>query len=121
MFFIMGISQKEEKLKFDELTVCKCCGKYGHIEIYVTYMYFMFFFIPIFKWNKNYFVRMTCCNSVGRLDDEVGKQIEKGQEVSLDINEVEFNIQENSVKVCSNCGYTTQEDFKFCPKCSNKL
>ena len=27
----------------------------------------------------------------------------------------------SSVKVCQNCGYMTDEDFDFCPKCSKRL
>ena len=52
MFFIMGVSQNQKKLDFKQLNVCKCCGKYSNIEVYMTYWYFMFFFIPIIKWNK---------------------------------------------------------------------
>ncbi|MFR4404383.1 MAG: zinc-ribbon domain-containing protein [Agathobacter rectalis] len=25
------------------------------------------------------------------------------------------------MKRCSNCGYTTTEDFEFCPKCGRRL
>ena len=27
----------------------------------------------------------------------------------------------NTIKRCSNCGYTTTEDFEFCPKCGRRL
>ena len=50
----MGVSQNQKKLDFKQLNVCKCCGKYSNIEVYMTYWYFMFFFIPIIKWNKEY-------------------------------------------------------------------
>lgn len=86
MFFIMGISQKEKQLNFDQLVVCKCCGRYGHIEVFVTYSYFMFFFIPILKWNKHYYVKMNCCDSICELDMEIGQAIEKGKMDSLEVN-----------------------------------
>ena len=51
MFFIMGISNGEKKLAFDQLEICNCCGKYGHLEVYMTYMFFSFFFISDFNIN----------------------------------------------------------------------
>lgn len=95
MFFIMGVSQEEKKLDFDEFTICRCCRKYGHVEVYISYWYFMFFFIPLFKWNKTYFVKMTCCNKVGKLDNEIGRKIEKKEKVSLDVDDIEFIDLEN--------------------------
>lgn len=121
MFFIMGVSQKQNKLEFDELTICKCCGKYGHIEVFMSYCYFMFFFIPLFKWNKEYFIKMSCCNQLGKLDNAIGRKIERKEQVILNIEDIDFNIVENSIKGCTNCGYTTDEDFNYCPKCSTKL
>ncbi len=60
MFFIMGVSQNQKKLDFKQLNVCKkCCGKYSNIEVYMTYWYFMFFFIPIIKWNKEYYIKTS--------------------------------------------------------------
>lgn len=90
MFFIMGVSQEEKKLDFDEFTICKYCEKYGHVEVYISYWYFMFFFIPLFKWNKTYFVKMTCCNKIGKLNNEIGRKIEKKEKVSLDLDNIEF-------------------------------
>lgn len=121
MFFIMGISQKEKKLNFDQLMICKCCGKYGHIEVFMTYTYFMFFFIPIIKWNKRYFIRMSCCSSTTELLSELGKKIEQGQAVSLDSENLNFGHYETRMKFCSNCGFTTTEDFQFCPKCGKSF
>ena len=33
MFFIMGVSQGQKKLNFDQLIVCGRCGRYGHLEV----------------------------------------------------------------------------------------
>lgn len=121
MFFIMGVSQNQKKLEYNQINVCKCCGKYSNIEVYMTYWYFMFFFIPIFKWNKEYYIKTNCCNSIAKVDNEIGKKIENGEHVSINIDELDFGCNENTTKHCSICGYTTNEDFTYCPKCSNKL
>lgn len=121
MFFIIGVSQNQKKLDFKQLNVCKCCGKYSNIEVYMTYWYFMFFFIPIIKWNKEYYIKTSCCEKVSKIAPEIGRRIEKGEEVNLNIDEIDFGQIEDNVKICTNCGYTTEEDFIYCPKCSNKL
>ncbi|HEX3076754.1 MAG TPA: zinc ribbon domain-containing protein [Lachnospiraceae bacterium] len=121
MFFIMGISQKEKKLNYDKLVICKCCGKYGHVEVFMTYSYFMFFFIPLFKWNRHYFIRMNCCGSTCELNTELGRAIEQGADVVINPDNMNFTGRENRVKHCSYCGYTTMEDFEFCPKCGKSF
>ena len=37
MFFIFGISSKEEKLDFSQTMICKTCGAYGRLEAFMTY------------------------------------------------------------------------------------
>ena len=121
MFFIMGISNGEKKLNFDQLEICRRCGQYGHLEIYMTYMYFMFFFLPIFKWNKRYYAKMSCCGSVCELRPEVGKEIAQGNLTHLNVEELDFAKQAYSMKSCQNCGFSTMDDFQYCPKCGSKL
>ncbi len=125
MFFIMGISSGQKQLDFDQVEICTCCGKYGHMKVFMTYTYLMFFFIPLFKWNKRYFVRMSCCNSMAELDRETGQGIERGQIHHLDIRALNFSVNNGrlgrELRRCPNCGYTTEENFDFCPKCGNPL
>jgi len=121
MFLIMGINQSEKRLNFNQLAICKCCGKYGHVEVFMSYTYFMLFFIPIIKWNKRYYVRMSCCGSVSEISEETGKAIERGQITELNMDTLNFGWRESNVRHCVNCGFTTTEDFKFCPKCGREM
>jgi hypothetical protein len=121
MFFILGISQKEKKLDYDELVVCKCCNKYGHIEVFLTYSYFFLFFIPIFKWNKKYYVRMSCCNAIAEIEDELGRKIERNEISHIDLDKIDLHCNGTREKICSNCGYLAEEDFIYCPRCGAKL
>lgn len=121
MFFIMGISQKEKKLSFDQLSVCKCCGRYGHIEVFMTYTYLMFFFIPLFKWNIRYYVKISCCGAVSEISKDMGRAIERGEITSINIEELNFNGGDGDIKRCHYCGYVTNEDFKYCPKCGKPI
>jgi hypothetical protein len=121
MFFIMGISSKEKKLDFNQMTVCSCCGKYGHIEVFMTYMYFSLFFLPLFKWSRRYYVRMTCCGAECEIDSTLGKAIASGEVKELRPENLHFTSSWTGEKRCSFCGYTTTEDFKYCPKCGREL
>lgn len=123
MFFIMGINNGEKRLDFTQTVICPCCGKYGRYEVYFSYMCFSLFFIPIFKWNKEYYVRTTCCNSVSKISNELGERIKRGEVKEINPLDLNFNNSNNNLlyKTCSNCGFTTNEDFKYCPNCGNVL
>lgn len=90
MFFIMGINNGQKKLNFSQYMTCTCCGRSVNVELFVTYTYFMFFFIPLFKWNRRYFAVARCCNASAQLDPETGKAIERGEKDHLDPSEVNF-------------------------------
>ena len=122
MFFIMGINQGKKKLNFDQLIVCGNCGKYGHLEVYLIYSCLSLFFIPVFKWGRQYCVRTSCCDKVVTIDSELGRQIERGQVTSLpeDIIPATFGT-DSGKKHCHNCGFETDEDYQFCPKCGREL
>lgn len=121
MFFIMEISQKEKKLDFQQLAICSYCGLYGQIEVYMSYSYFMLFFIPLFKWNRQYFIRMACCGETAMLDNETGEAFASGENVILDLENVNFPCGHRHVKRCMNCGFSTAEDFKYCPDCGKLI
>ena len=98
MIFIGGISQGQKILDYVKTVICDRCGGYGRYQVYMTYMYFSFFFIPLFKWNKRFYVKMSCCDAV-YYDSGTYKTWKK----------------------CGNCGYETEEDFEYCPKCGRRL
>ena len=52
-------------------------------EVYMTYMYFSFFFIPLFKWNKRYFMRNPQGGPDIELPRGIGRQIERGENVNM--------------------------------------
>jgi len=146
MFFIMGISDKIDQLRFDQLTVCPVCGSYGHLRVYMAYTYFMFFFIPLFKWNRRYYARMECCGAQAELDPRLGKAIADGSITYLNVQMLRFSRHDawggqgsqnyggayrnagntgtagsGYAKQCRYCGYSTTEDFEYCPKCGRRF
>lgn len=122
MFFIMGITQGKKKLNFDQLIVCQSCGRYGHLEVYMIYSCLSLFFLPVFKWGRRYCVRTTCCDKVVTIDSELGRQIERGQITSLPEDIIPAASQPDyRRKHCDGCGFETEEDYSFCPKCGRRL
>ncbi|MCI8658754.1 MAG: zinc ribbon domain-containing protein [Lachnospiraceae bacterium] len=122
MFFIMGISQGRKQLNFDQTVVCRSCGRYGHLEVYQVYSYLSLFFIPVFKWGYSYYVQTSCCDKRIPIDQTLGKELERRRIVSLPENIIPDTYWNNGRKRhCENCGFETDEDYQFCPKCGAHL
>lgn len=122
MFFIMGITDGQKQLDFNQTILCGNCGGYGRYEVFMTYTVLTLFFIPVFRWNRQYFVRTTCCNALYRLDREVGKRIARGENVVLSDRDLQpLGTGHGSVKRCGFCGFTTTEDYEYCPKCGRRF
>lgn len=130
MFFICGVNQGQKELSHSQLVVCGSCGGYGRYQVFMTYMSLSLFFIPILKWGRKYYVKMSCCQAVYELDPEVGARIARGEHVEIgqrDLtmiqagNRQQWRPGQGTRRVCRNCGYETEEDFSYCPKCGERL
>lgn len=123
MFFIGGISSKQKKLDFSQTIICPHCGRYGHYEVIMEYMYLSLFFIPALKWNRKYYATSSCCGSFYSINNELGNGILNGEQVTLTDQDLHLvqNGQTHFLKQCPNCGFETQEDFQYCPRCASPL
>ena len=132
MFFIMGINSGQKELPFHQLVICGICGGYGRYQVFMTYTSLSLFFIPVFKWGRRYYVTMSCCKSVYELTPEAGRRIARGEQTEIRPEELTL-VKEGrrqgwapagsagGMHVCAHCGYETEEDFAYCPKCGEKL
>lgn len=124
MFFMMGINNGSKELDFSQTIICDVCGKYGRYQVFMTYMVLSLFFIPCFKWNRRYYVKTSCCNTVYELNPEIGKAIAHGEQVEIlpeHLSRVNQGAYGSMYKKCHNCGYETAEDFEFCPRCGKRF
>ena len=125
MFFIMGIDPREKIIPYNDLVICNQCGKYGRYEVVMRYMCFSLFFIPLIKWNKQFYVKSNCCGTIYALDEEIGRALMRGEELEIRPEHLQKISADPANKGyfarCSSCGYQTNEDFKYCPKCGNPL
>lgn len=69
MFFMMGITQGRRNFDYDQVAICDYCGSYGRYQVFMTYICLSLFFIPCLKWDKQYYVQSTCCNTIYSLGD----------------------------------------------------
>ena len=125
MFFMMGITDGRKELDYSQTEICSVCGCYGRYQVFMTYTVLSLFFIPCFKWNRHYYVQTSCCNTLYELDREVGRRIERGENVRILAEHLQKlgcgRSSYTDYKRCLNCGYETTEDFVFCPKCGARL
>lgn len=123
MFFIMGITSGRKDFPYNQMAVCEGCGAYCRYQVYMTYMCLSLFFIPCFKWSRQYYVQSTCCNAVFSLSPEVGRRIARGEHIEItprDLRQVQPGSR-GRFRKCGNCGFETREEFEFCPKCGRRL
>lgn len=122
MFLMLGINDDRKELDFSQMIVCDACGAYGRYKVFMTFTVLSLFFIPCFKWNRRYYVQTSCCGRLYELDRETGAAIARGEQVEIRPENLhEMPGQGYDARRCANCGYTTREDFEFCPKCGRKF
>jgi hypothetical protein len=121
MFFIgiFGVQDKEETIRTEQAVTCPLCGAYDRYEVLRVYNYFHIFFIPVWKWNKRYFLRTRCCRRICALREEVGQRIEQGQAVT--ITSADIKCSEPVGNSCPSCGAQLHSSFSYCPYCGSRL
>ena len=117
--------------------VIKELGNIGGSRVFMTAQQLYIFFIPTFCWGREYFAE----DSSGRvfvLSEEAGKAIRRGEKDSIlpqdiageadsagSVYEQYAYGRERSYSVrtrkCPYCGFTTTENYNYCPKCAEKL
>lgn len=120
---MMSITEGKKLLDFNQTILCEECGKFGRFQVFMTYTVLSLFFIPVFRWNRRYFVETSCCHALFSLEDSVGEAIARGEQAvirSEDIRKLRPGSSQ-AHKRCSLCGFETEEAYDFCPKCGNRL
>ena len=127
MFFIgiFGIQDNERIIKEFENIVCKC-GSYSRAQFIEKYTYFHFFFIPLFRWNKRYYVRFRCCNRLYKVPKDYIDELKSSNTVDIDRLEEIYGYDAYHGKgekscTCSHCGAEIDNSFSYCPYCGNRI
>ncbi len=144
MFFIGGVGQGSKILNFTKTILCRFCGSQSRCQIVMTYYYFSFFFIPLFKWNKRFLVQMLCCDAVYELSPEIGRAIARGEMAEIreqDLTRIrDGKYRYSSMEMptsqtrgengdgeilktrrCPICKSEVPGEYKYCPNCGQRL
>lgn len=123
MFFMIGIAQEQRQLPYQQNIICTRCGKFGRYEVFVAFSCLRLFFIPILRWNRQYYVRSTCCGTLWQLSPEKGRALEHHADVTIEAGDLTpLHTQSRQLRRCPVCGYETADPgFTFCPKCGNRM
>ena len=81
-----------------------------------SYAVFTLFFLPLFRFGKRYYARMSCCGASCSISKETGRAIEKKKISEIPEEELKFTGS-GAKHHCAHCGFETDEDFQYCPKC----
>jgi hypothetical protein len=119
LIFIAGINDGEKKLNYRQEILCKECNRQGFLEIIMYSRYLSLFFIPVFRWKKEYYATTTCCNTMYKIDDEIIKRLKRREISHIPDEELKRNYFYE--KTCANCRYVSPPDFAYCPKCGSRL
>lgn len=117
MFFMIGITDGRRDFDYSRMIICEACGAYGRYRVFMTYTVLSLFFIPCLKWNRRYYVESSCCGTLYELDGEIGARIARGEEVEIRSEHLKTVGKGRFGRKCANCGFATEEDFAYCPRC----
>lgn len=118
----LGDAVRKQKVLFQQQSICKKCGKKTVLTVYMTYMCIDLTFIHLFKWDRKYYAKSSCCKTVFSIPDEVGKAIRQKAKVILTDEDLILPLKEGwESVVCPYCGYLVSERFDFCPECGRRV
>lgn len=126
MFFIgiFGVEEKEKEIKEFINTVCPCCGQLTRAVLIARYTYFHIFFIPTFRWNRQYFLRYRCCGGIYEVNADYFKNLKDASEIDIRKIKKKFcssDAQNVYCQRCAGCGKEFEKKFSFCPYCGRKV
>jgi len=77
MFFFYGWGTKSKEYDYFVNTPCDNCKGFQPKQVVGTYSYISLFFIPIIRWNKQYYLACNECGSIKEISKEEFQQIKQ--------------------------------------------
>ncbi len=112
-------------------------GEVDGYRIFMTAETLYLFFIPTLSWSRQYFAEYPS-GKIFQLTEDAGKMIRRGEKDRIDAGDIlgeagnsGFYGEQGAsgrewgsashVRKCPYCGFTTTENYNYCPKCAEKL
>lgn len=118
---IFGIDRKSKVILSGQNFVCPSCDAFGRYDVIKSYSYFYVFFIPLWRWDKEYSIKTYCCSQLCSLDYGIGLRIEKGEHVKIQAQHIRCRSHSAESRFCPRCSLEIEKDFYYCPYCGGKL
>lgn len=115
MFFIIDMMPGLKQLGLYKGT-CRVCGQYEELELFKTFQCLRLFFIPVFRWHNEYFIKHRC-GAVMSLSEEDAIAI---MHAGVLPDQVNLKVIAKDRR-CTSCGRQLQEDFVCCPYCGHNI
>lgn len=119
MFLLIGAGPKVKEIGEGQMMICPGCGRFSRMIPFVQKQELRLFFIPIFRFSPKYFVQSSCCGETFRLDPALGREIERGEPVTIDESDIQSDT--NYSHTCPQCGSAVEPTHRFCPHCGKTL
>ncbi|WP_410207506.1 zinc ribbon domain-containing protein [Fusobacterium sp.] len=117
MFFIgiFGVGNRSKKLADIKFKCTGCMGeRFSLMELYKS---FDIFFIPVFKFKKEYLIVCEKCKSMYKLKSgSIDRVLETQRAEYEDVERIVFETH-----TCPKCGAKIVGDYSFCPYCGESL
>ena len=120
MFFIVGITSGTSELGMRRCASFPCCSHGGAAALTCVYRQFTFFFLPLFRFGKRYFISCPDCGAVYEIERDEGKRVELDPQAEIDPGRI-HRLAGRAARFCPNCGQRVNPDSRFCPFCGSRL
>ena len=126
LFFIgiFGIEEKEKHIKDFTNVVCPDCGRMTKAVMYERFTYLHIFFIPTFRWNRHYYIKLRCCSAVYEAPADYANILKTSGSIDfLRLTKISsgFGWYDDGEVTCPNCKKRSSKSFEYCPYCGTKL
>ena len=121
MFFFFAVTSDSRNLGGRFCRRFPCCGATGAIaSVTCVSQKFIFFFLPLFRFGKHYFVTCPNCGAVFEIAREEGKRLEKDPRAEIDPTAMR-RTGGQAARFCPGCGARVEAGMRYCPYCGRKL
>ena len=116
---IFGIESKKKTLMEIAPVVCPDHGMTRAV-LYECFTFFHFFFIPLFKWNRQYLLELRC-GCIYALSKEQAETVKKDGTVDFSGLTKMYTGGSAAYKHCGTCNKNFDDSYRYCPFCGSEL
>ena len=120
VFFLAGIQSKLKPLGVWERAACPVCGAGASLHVIYKYMTPHIFFIPTFRFHREYVASCSSCASMFRVLPEKGNALADGEDAAFSSGDLEL-LQNNFRPGCPVCGGRNPVGQSYCGRCGAEL